>query len=65
MTSLKPKVEPTGRYTIKQTAMHLEVDRRTIERYIEKGKLKAEYRKIDDKPFVTGLEIIRAWQATY
>lgn len=65
MTSIKPKVEPTGRYSIADTANHLGVSTRTIQRYIKDKTLKAEYRKANKKPFITGLEIIRAWQATY
>jgi predicted site-specific integrase-resolvase len=65
MTATQPQVEATGRYSISDTAIKLGVSKRTIERYITAGKIKAQYRKANSKPFVTGLEIVKAWQATY
>jgi predicted site-specific integrase-resolvase len=65
MTATQPKVETTGRYSIADTANHLGVSTRTVQRYIKGGTLKAQYRKANSKPFVTGLEIVKAWQATY
>jgi len=65
MIATPPEVEPVSRYSIADTAIKLGVSKRTIERYIKAGTLKAQYRKANKKPFVTGLEIVKAWQATY
>jgi len=65
MIATQPEVEPTGRYSVSDTAKKLAVSTRTIYRYIELGTIKAQYRKINNKPFVTGLEIVRIWNQTY
>jgi predicted site-specific integrase-resolvase len=65
MIATAPQVEATGRYTVAATATHLGISRRTVQRYIAAGTMKVQYRKVNNKPFVTGLEIVRIWNQTY
>lgn len=65
MTATQPEVTATGRYSIVDTAKKLGVSRRTVERYIEEKKLKAQVRKINGKRYVTGTEILKIWNQTY
>ena len=65
MTATQPQVTPTGRYSVSDTATHLGVSTRTVQRYIAAGDMKAQTRKANSKRFVTGTEIIRVWNQTY
>ncbi len=65
MTSTQPQVIATSRYSITDTATQLGVSRRTVERYIEQRKIKAQIRKVNGKRFITGSEIIRIWNQTF
>ena len=47
MTATQPEVTATGRYSIGDTAKQLGVSRRTVERYIEDKKLKAQVRTVN------------------
>ncbi len=65
MITTKPEVEPTGRYSINETAIKLGISRRTVERYIKNEDIKAQVRKIDGKHYVTGIEILKVWNQSY
>lgn len=65
MTATQPEVMPTGRYSVGDTAKLLDVSKRTVYRYIKDGLMKPQYRKVNSKPFVTGLEIVKVWNQTY
>ena len=65
MVSTQPIVNASSRYSISDTATHLGISIRTVQRYIKAGDIKAQTRKANSKRFVTGLEIIRVWNQTY
>lgn len=65
MSPATPQVQATHRYSIRQAAMLLEVSTRTVYRYIKADKIAVQYRSIDSKPFITGLEIMKVWNQTY
>jgi len=65
MTDTKPNVDPTGQYSIANTAKHLNVGVRSIQRWVKDGRMKAKTRKIDSKRYISGLEIIKAWNSMY
>lgn len=65
MTATQPEVTATGRYSIQDTATQLGISKRTVERYIEEKKLKAQVRKLNGKKYVTGTEILKVWNQTY
>lgn len=56
---MKP-LNPTSRYTLTQTAEYLGVSYRTVQRYVADGRIKAKYKKINNRPFISGMEIIKA-----
>ena len=67
MSLTPPEVSPTSRYSITAAAEKLGVSRQTVHNYInsKKIKMKVQYFKINNRPFVTGLEIMRVWNAAY
>jgi predicted transcriptional regulator len=65
MTPIKPTVDPSCRFSIKQTAKVLGVSERTIQRKIKAGDMQAQRRKLDKKRYVTGLEILKAWNSNF
>lgn len=65
MTATQPQVTPTGRYSVSDTATHLGLSTRTVQRHIKDGTIRAQTRKLNSKRFVTGTEIIRVWNQTY
>jgi hypothetical protein len=64
MIATKPDVQATGRYSVNETIGKLGISRRTLYTYIEKKTITVQYRKANSKPFFTGLEILRVWNAT-
>ena len=64
MNTTAPKVSPTGRYSINETATHLDISRRTVERHIKAGTIATQYREATKRPYVTGLEILKVWNKT-
>lgn len=61
MIATRPTVEYTGNYTKAQAARALGVDRHTVARYINQGRIKTQVRKIDRKVIIKGSEILKAW----
>lgn len=62
MTETKPNVEPAGRYTIAKTCEILGIDRTTLYRHTKNGNIKVHFRKCNNRPFYTGLDILKFWQ---
>lgn len=65
MTTSKPQVDPDGRYTAKQAADALGVERHTIYRYFADGTLKFRVRKCDNRKVTTGKWIVECWEDLY
>lgn len=65
MTQVKPNVNPTHRYSIKETAELLGVNRHTILRWMRRGLMRFGIRKVNMRKYVTGLEIMRCWNEGY
>lgn len=63
MTENKPDINPAGRYTIAKTCKLLGISRTTLYRHTMARNIKAQTRKSTNRPFYTGLEILRFWQA--
>lgn len=63
MTTEKPNVSPTGRYSYAQTARLLDVHPLTVSRWAKAGKMRYNIHKFSHRPYVTGLEILRVWNA--
>lgn len=62
MQATGPKVMDGGRYTSTQTCAALGIHRNTLHRYLLQGKIKAVYRKADQRRLFTGSEIKRLWR---
>lgn len=62
MTETKPNIDPAGRYTIAKTCELLGIDRSTLHRHTKKGNIKVHFRKCNNRPFYTGMDILKFWQ---
>ena len=62
MRAEEPLVSDTGRYTITQASEALGMHRNTLRRYWKQGKIKALFRKSDNRKLFTGLEIKKLWR---
>lgn len=65
MVSTKPTCDPNARYSQKEAAQILEVDRHTVRRYEIAGCIRFQIRKAGRGKFTTGQQIIKCWEATY
>jgi len=64
MTNEEPRVAPTGRYTIIETAKLLKVSKQTVYNYLQRGELHCGVRRSNGARFVLGSEIVRFWKST-
>lgn len=65
MTTERPNVKPTGRYTARETYTILGISRSTLERQTLKGNLRPMFHKSNMRRLYQGIEILRFWNATY
>ena len=64
MTSEQPRVNPAGRYSVKDTCRLLGIHRNTLLNHTKAGDIKASYRKANRSKFYTGMEITKFWIQT-
>ena len=62
MTNIEPKVADAGRYTMTETCKALDIHRNTLRRWVQAGKMKVKFRRIDNRKVIDGAEIKRAWR---
>ena len=62
MTNIEPKVADAGRYTMTETCKALGSHRNTLRRWVQAGKMKVKFRRIDNRKVIDGAEIKRAWR---
>lgn len=65
MVTTKPACDPLARYTQKQAAALLGVERHTIRRWEEAGCIRFQVRKAGRSKFTTGQQVIKCWEQTY
>lgn len=65
MVSTKPVCDPESRYSQKEAAQILGVERHTIKRWEDNGCIRFAVRKAGRTKFTTGKQIIKCWEATY
>lgn len=65
MTPNKPTCELDRRYSQREAAEILEVERHTIRRYELAGYIRFQIRKAGRQKFTTGRNIIKCWEACY
>lgn len=61
----EPQVNVTSHYSIKETAKLLGLSKRTIQRKIQSRDIKTIVKKFDSKQYISGLEILKAWNQTF
>ena len=61
----EPQVIATSHYTVRKTAELLGISVRTIQRKIKSRDIKTIVKVIDNKKYITGLEILKLWNKTY
>ena len=62
MTNVEPKVADAGRYTMTETCKALGIHRNTLRKWVQAGKMKVKFRRIDNRKVIDGAEIKRAWR---
>ena len=62
MTNVEPKIADAGRYTMTETCKALGIHRNTIRRWLQAGKMKVKFRRIDKLKVIEGSEIKKAWR---
>lgn len=62
MSNTEPKVADNGRYTVTETCKALGIHRNTLRRWVQAGKMKVKFRRIDNRKVFEGSEIKRAWR---
>lgn len=60
----RPDVKTDGRYCTMDTANMFGVTRRTLDRWVESGKLRRRYTR-EGRPVFLGREILRLWDTKY
>ena len=64
MTNTLTNINPDGRYSMSDTARIYQVDYTTLWRWIKAGKIAVSGRsELSGKPYISGSEIIRAFNA--
>ena len=65
MVSTKPTCNPDRRYSQKEAALILGVERHTIRRWEQDGAIRFDTHKAGRTKFTTGRQIVKCWEATY
>ena len=65
MVQAKPTCDPDRRYSQREAAELLGVERHTIRRWELDGCIRFSVRKAGRTKFTTGWQILRCWEATY
>ena len=52
MTNVEPKVADSGRYTMTETCKALGIHRNTLRRWVQAGKMKVKFRRIDNRKVI-------------
>lgn len=63
VTSNKPEVIATSRYSITETCAILGITRKTLAKYTTAGMIECGFRKATLRKFYTGLSILKFWMA--
>lgn len=63
VTSNKPEVLPTSRYSINETCAILGITRKTLAKYTTAGLIECGFRKATLQKFYTGIAILKFWMS--
>lgn len=64
LTAIEPVVADAGHYTTMQTCRALGIHRNTLNRYCLGGKIKAHFRKLDNRKYYIGADIKKLWRTS-
>jgi predicted site-specific integrase-resolvase len=62
IAAIPPEVRRDGRYSIKETCLHLGIHRDTLRKYTDSGAIRCRLRQDGKKKFYLGAEIIKFWE---
>lgn len=65
MRTDRPKVSPSVRYTQKQAAAALHIDRHTLKRYTDRGLIGCSEKLTGGAKLYRGADILRLWRELY
>lgn len=65
MTNVKPDVDLQGRYSIKEVCALLGINRETLRRHTNNGNIAVHFRKVNNRPYYQGVDIIGFWNRNY
>jgi len=63
ITSQRPDITLTGRYSVSETCTILGIHRNTLSSYTNTGHIKCGFRKMNGRKFYLGSEILKFWEA--
>jgi predicted site-specific integrase-resolvase len=62
LAACPPAVRLDGRYSIKETCVHLGIHRDTLRKYTDTGEIRCRLRQGGKTKFYLGSEIMKFWQ---
>ena len=62
MTNVEPNVSDAGRYTMTETCKGMGLHRHTLRSWLQVGKIKVKFRRIDNRKVFEGSEIKKVWR---
>lgn len=65
MVNNKPEIADSARYGVGETAALLGINRRTLYKHTEEGRIRKRFRRVNNRPFYLGSDIKRYWEACY
>ena len=65
MSTTKPNISDTNRYSIGEAAKILGIHRNTLRIHTDQGLIKCGFRRQNMRRFYTGAEIKRYWKSQY
>jgi predicted site-specific integrase-resolvase len=65
MIATKPDIDPQRRYSQREAAEILKVERHTIKRWEDNGCIRFMIRKAGRQKYTTGQQILKCWEAIY
>ena len=65
MVSTVPNIRDDARLSLSEAARIMEIDRKTLYKYHKSGKLNVFYRRLNNRPYVLGKDLLKVWYATY
>lgn len=65
MTNVEPKVDPTGLYSVMQSARLLDCDQRTLHKYARYFREEPVLNKVNHRNYFSGRQLLRIWRCSF